>query len=450
MVQDRQGNAITGSAASAAALDGVIRDYYAWTGDILGDLAAALRTDPGFVLGHAATATILLLGGFRGDHPAVVETLAAAEAARTATPRERAHLDIAKTVAAGELRRAAQLCEAILADHPADALALRYATDLYYYLGDAKGIRDVVARVLPAWNEADPIYGFILARHAFGLEESGELDRALQTAQHALAINPRDVWATHTTAHVHEMRGETESGIRFLDDTRGDWQAGKWLAVHNGWHLALFLIDAGRGAEVLGKYDAFVQPRLKDNFILDLIDAASLLWRLELAGVDVGARWAEVAKLATARIGEHVLAFNDLHAALGLAGGKDRAATEKLISSIDRYLSEGKGDNRAVTAEVGRALVVGMDAFGHGDYRRTVDTLLPVREAVVHIGGSHAQRDVVDETLIAAAMRAEDWPVARIVLAERMKGRLTPRMTRLRDEVVARLGPGLREAGRRA
>lgn len=93
-----------------------------------------------------------------------------------------------------------------------DALALRYATDLYYYLGDSAGIRDTVVRVLPQWREADPIYGFLLGRHAFGLEESGALDQAHGVGHRALSINPRDVWATHAVAHIHEMRGDAAGG----------------------------------------------------------------------------------------------------------------------------------------------------------------------------------------------------------------------------------------------
>ncbi len=432
MTHDRQGNALSAGAASAAALDGVIHDYYAWTGDILGALAEAVRDEPGFALGHATIATILSLGGFRGDHPAVGDAIAAADrAAGAVTPREQAHLAIARTLAAGGLRSAASLCERILSEHPTDALALRYATDLYYYLGDAHGIRDVVARVLPAWSEADPLYGFILARHAFGLEESGKYDHAEAAARRALALNPRDVWATHALAHVHEMRGQAEEGLRFLETTRADWQAGTWLAVHNGWHLALFLIDLDRGDEVLARYDSFVAPRLKINFILDLIDAASLLWRLELAGIAVGERWREVAAVAAGRIGEHVLAFNDLHVALGLAGARDRPAVERLLASLDRYLERESGDNVATTREVGRALVAGMAAFADGDDARAIATLLPVHGEVARIGGSRAQREVVDETLLAAALRAENWTLARTLLAGRTRLRPTPRLKRL-------------------
>lgn len=439
--KDRQGLTVTGSAASAAALDRVLHDYYAWTGDILGELVAAVAADPGFALGHATIATILNLGGFRGDHPAVASAIAAAKAhAAGVTDRERAHLAIAEDLAAGEMRSAARRCETILLDHPRDALALRYATDLYYYLGDSAAIRDTVARVLPEWDPADPLFGFLLGRYAFGLEEAGELDRAYDVARRALAIHPEDAWATHATAHVFEMSARPADGVRFLEDTHQHWRAGKWIAVHNGWHLAVFLIEAGRGDEVLARYDTFVQPRLKENFILDLIDASSLLWRLELVGIDVGDRWREVATVAAARIGEHVLCFNDLHVACATIGAKDRAATRRLVESVDRFMASGRGDTHAIMGEVGRDLLLAMDAFGAGEWRRTIDLLLPLRHKVVAIGGSHAQRDLVNETLIGAAIKAEDWKLARALLAERAAKRPTARSWRLYGQALAHTG----------
>jgi hypothetical protein len=418
---DAQGLSVTGTADSVTSLDRVIHDFYAWTGDILGDLDRAVSADPDFSLGHTAKAIILMLGGLRGDHTAVTDAVAtASRCIGGSTPREAGHLAIAQSLAAGEMRGAARRCEAILIDHPVDALALRYATDLHYYLGDSAGIRDTVARVLPQWREDDPLFGFVLGRYAFGLEETGALGEAERWGRRALAINRQDVWATHAIAHVFETNGRSEEGRQFLETTRAHWSVGKWLAVHNGWHLALFLIELGRGEEVLSGYDTFVAPRLKDNFILDLIDASSLLWRLSLAGIEVGDRWAEVARVAAQRIGEHVLAFNDLHMALALIGAGDEPATRQLHDSIDRYLASGHGDNRSTTAAVGKTLVDAMAAYGQGEWRRTIALLLPIRDQVIRIGGSHAQRDVVDQTLVAAALRAEDWPLARSLLTERI------------------------------
>ena len=52
------------------------------------------------------------------------------------------------------------------------------------------------------------------------------------------------------------------------------------MSVHNGWHLALYLIEEGRFAETLADYDRFVAPKIPGNSLLDLVDAAALLWRL--------------------------------------------------------------------------------------------------------------------------------------------------------------------------
>jgi hypothetical protein len=69
--------------------------------------------------------------------------------------------------------------------------------------------------------------------------------------------------------------------------------------------------------------------------------------------------------------------------------------------------------------EVGRALVEGMLAFGAGDYVKAIDWLSAARNEAIRIGGSHAQRDIVVQTLIAAAERSGRWRLARALLAER-------------------------------
>ena len=167
--------------------------------------------------------------------------------------------------------------------------------DAYFFLGRSAAIRDCAERVLPAWGRDNPLAGFVLGLYAFGLEETGDLKRAEDFGREALARNPRDAWATHALAHVMETANRHEEGVAFLESTRSNWAHAHFMAHHNGWHLALFLIEQGRFDEVLADYDRFTAPKLADDATLDRIDAASLLWRLELAGVDVGDRWAPVA-----------------------------------------------------------------------------------------------------------------------------------------------------------
>ena len=196
------------------------------------------------------------------------------------------------------------------------------------------------------------------------------------------------------------------------------------MAGHNGWHLALYLIEEGRFDEVLAGYDRFAAPKLADDATLDRIDASALLWRLELAGVDVGARWGPVAEKWMAHVDDHVLAFNDLHLALAAARSGDADNVVRLRRSLDDYERFGIGDNWQVTSETGRRLVDGVLAFAANDYKRAVEAILPVRLGAGRIGGSHAQREIINLTLIAAAERSGQMSLANALLAER--GRLGP------------------------
>ena len=421
MPTDQQHLPLTGAPASAAAFDRAIADYYGLTGDPVGALKGALAADEAFPLGSVAVAALFMVGGFRADHPEVVGALAAArKSIKGATAREKAHLGAVEAWSEGRLYEAAARWEGILAEFPTDALALRLVQDAYFFLGEPLAIRDSAARALWAWDTANPLSSFVLGAYAFGLEEAGEFAAAEKCAREAIERNPADAWAVHALAHVLETVCRQEEGLAFLRASRPHWSSAHFMAGHNGWHMALYMIEAGRYAETLADYDRHSAPKLADDATLDRVDAAGLLWRLELQGVDVGARWAPVARAWRAHLDDHVLAFNDLHLALAAARSGDSDFAAKLRSSLARYLREGRGDNREATAAVGANLVDGVLAFGAGDYRGAIAAILPVRRRVIRIGGSHAQRDIVEQTLIAAAERAGDHSLLRALLAERV------------------------------
>ena len=436
MPRDAQGHDVTGTPSSVESLDRAIADYYALGGDPVGKLKAALSTDPSFALGATAIAALFLVGGFRADHAEVKSALKAARAAvGHATPRERLHLEAVETWAEGRLRDAAAVYEEILVDSPTDALALRLAQDAYFLMGQSAAMRDSVARVLPEWRDDDPLTSFVLGARAFGLEETGDYLGAEAAAREALARNPADAWAAHALAHVFEMTGRPEEGVDFLQASRDDWAGAHFMAGHNGWHLGLYLIELGRIDEVLAGFDRQMLPVLANDAALDRIDAASLLWRLELEGVDVGARWAPVRKAWAAHVHDHVLAFNDLHLALAL--GREPKLAAMLGDSLDAYALEGEGDNAVVMRQIGRPLIDAMLSFAKGDYAEAVEGIQPLRYDVWRIGGSHAQREIVDLTLLAAAERAGESRLARALTAERAALRPTARWKARRDRVRA-------------
>ena len=429
MARDQLGLPLTGSDDSARAYDRALSDYWALTGDPVGALKGALANDQNFALGATAVAGFFLIGGLRGDHPEVLGAIHAAERGISgASSREKLHLAAVRAWADGRWSEATRAWEAILVDWPTDALALRFGQDAYFFLGRSAEMRDSVARVLPEWDSGHPLAGFVRGAWAFGLEETGDLGHAEEAAREALALNPRDAWATHALAHVLDTACRPEAGAAFLEATHGDWGASRFMAGHNGWHLALCRIEQGRSDEVLAGFDRFTLPKLADDMTLDRCDAASLLWRLELEGIDVGGRWAPVARAWAPHVDDHVLAFNDLHAAFAAARSPDSGDAERLRRSLADYERDGRGHNRTVTAEVGWRLVEGVLLYGEGRDAEAVEAILPVRAEAHRIGGSHAQRDVIALTLIAAAERAGQWRLARALLAERAALRPTEKV----------------------
>ena len=135
-------------------------------------------------------------------------------------------------------------------------------------------------------------------------------------------------------------------------------------------------------------------------------------------GTDVGDRWSRVAPGWQARIEDGAFAFNDLHAMMAFIGTGDAAAQRALLASLERSAAGG-GTNAMMAREVGLPACRGFAAFGRGDHSGAVAQLLPLRGRSNRIGGSHAQRDVLSWTLLEAAIRLGDRPLAEGLLAER-------------------------------
>lgn len=442
------------SAASRQALQRATREYMGWFGDPVATMMSATEADPRFALGHVLTGVLRLLSGeVDSASPGLVANRAAIAVAKAKlTPWEKAHIAAFEAWGDGQIRRATAIWEEILVERPRDIWALRFAHDTYFYLGDAANLRDSIARVLPAWSPSDDGHAYLLGMHAFGLEECADYRAAEISGRRAVERNPADTWAIHAVAHVLEMEGRQVEGIGWLTELRSHWQLASALAVHQWWHLALFLIERGRLEEVLAIYDRHVRGTPSGAF-LDLVDAAALLWRLQLAGVDVGARWQGLREHWYLHVDEHVLAFNDAHLAMVAGGLKDQATLERIELSIEQYVAKRQGTNRDITRDVGQAAVRAIAAFAAGEYARTVDLLLPLRYEIWRIGGSHAQRDLFAQTLIAAALGAGRLPLARALLAERVALKPASNCSwRQYAEVLDKLGDkaNAAEASRRA
>jgi tetratricopeptide (TPR) repeat protein len=403
-----------GRAKAVALLDEAIEDLAALAGNPIARAEGAVAADEGLVLGHIYRAYLALYGTTPEGVAAAAEILKTLDEA-VMGEREAHHMRAARSWAEGDWEAATRSLERALLCHPRDLLALKVAQDLYFFLGNRLELRDVAARVLPAWPKDRPGWGYVQGIYAFGLEENADYRQAESRARAALDHNRRDVWSVHALAHVFEMEGSQREGADFLTASSGDW-SGSYFAIHNWWHKGLFLLELGEIDEALALYDSPIRAGRSTEW-LDVVDAAALLWRLSLFGVDVAERAAQLAADIDDLVSEPVYVFNDWHAVMAFCLAGDPARAERVILA-NRHLAAPT--NRAAAARAGLDLLEAFSAFAAGRPERAIDLLIDIRPRANAVGGSHAQRDVIDLTLIAAAARAEDDSLTRALVTERV------------------------------
>lgn len=396
--------------------------------EMVTESAALLRAAPRSAMARVFGAYLALMGTEEKDVAGARATFGDAAAPdRTAglPPRERMHVAAAAAWLDGDVHRAGSVLAELSAAHPGDALALAVGHQIDFLTGDARSLRDRVGGALSAWDRDDPHYGPLLGMFAFGLEECGHYGRSEEVGREAVERNPKDVWAIHSVVHNHEMQGRFADGIRFLDARTGDWATGNFLQVHNWWHYALYALESDDTARVLRVYDESVRHAESQPLAMQLLDASSLLWRLLLAGTGTGGRWAELAGAWAGRDDGAHYAFNDVHAVMAYVGAGRFGDAERLVADRRAWLRSARPEvgNRAMTEEIGLPVCGALIAYGRGRYEEAVGLLLPIRHRLHRFGGSHAQRDAVERTLVEAALRAGLKDLARRLLSERVNVR---------------------------
>jgi tetratricopeptide (TPR) repeat protein len=423
MLHDTHGLAISvASAQGAAAFDRAITGYVKYRADLPARMTALFSADPEFALAHCLKGYLAMLSYKQTNVPVAVE---AAQNARrfgaNATSRERAHVAALDAWIAGDLDGAIGIWEEILRENPLDVLAFRLAHFNNFWLGRPGEMRASVERVLPRWARDLPGYGTILSCHCFSHEECGDYAVAEPSGRAAIEIDPGDVWGTHAVAHIMEMQGRHAEGIAWLDELERHWDGGNNLLHHLWWHRALFHLERREYDAVLALYDqrfrnlSSALTMAQPDLYIDVQNAASMLFRLELNGIDVGDRWSEIADKAEARIGDCLSAFTLPHWMMALAAsGRDEAAQRTLDGM--RAFGESDGTVAKIVGQIALPVSEAVLAHRKRAYERVVELMRPVLDDMYQLGGSHAQQDVLLQLYLDSAVKAECAADVRRVL----------------------------------
>ena len=402
-----------------------VRVFTLGCGDLLGEFDAAIAADPGFAMGHLGKAWVFALA----TDPGAASFARAIVAKARDLPmgvREKAHLAALDRVLAGEWSNASRLLDRYSLDHPLDLLAHVAGFLLDLFLGNTSNLRDRPARALPLWPVTMEGRAALLGFHAFGLEESGAYDRAEEQARRVAEAEPISFWAHHTVAHVMEMQGRAEDGLGWMMAREKLWSSPDHLTqTHIWWHRALFHLELDQAEAALSIYDGPLTGTQRELGV-SLTNASAILWRLDMLGHDVSARWRVLAPIWAGHADGRCSVFCDLHALMAELGAGDDVAADRRVMAM-RATAAGDDEPARVYRDAGLPLANGFAEFYRGAYDQSAETLFAARRTTRLIGGSHAQRDIVDWTLTEAALRGGRRDMAVALAYERLA--LRPRST---------------------
>ncbi|KAA0166550.1 hypothetical protein FNF27_02116 [Cafeteria roenbergensis] len=308
------------------------------TGDPAGKCAVAASMEPGFAMAMALEAFFIVMsGGANGRTDERVVSLRRRLQylvdSHHCNFRERSFVAALHAWSDGRIREAAAILEGWLLEQPHDVLAVRVLHDTYYFLGDAEQLRDSPGRVMGGWDAQRPGYLKLCGMFAFGAQECRQFALAEEQGMRALSEEMEDPWALHAVVHVYESLGRRYEGQRLLRTSRWFWDSATLLNVHLHWHWGLMQLGDGQFERAMGRYDEWLREDSATE-ALNVCDAASLLWRMELLGIDAFDRWAELVPLVRRFMGQHVMPYVDVHIAMVLAAAGEESLLADHLASM--------------------------------------------------------------------------------------------------------------------
>ena len=391
--------------------------------------AAALQADDKLAVAHAGVALVALVQGNAPVARAAAER--AREVSAGATRRERQHVQALTALVAGDTARGLALVDEHVAEFPRDALLVNQASSAIGFAGAS----DRETRRMAFLERLAPAYGddwWFASALAFTYHEVDRFEESRRLSERSLQQYPGNANASHNLAHISFETLDTDGGAKFLEEWLRTYDRRASFHCHLAWHLAMFELHRGRYARALEIFErdivGAVNPRLA------MIDGAALLWRFRLdEQPHPPGHWRSLADLA-ARISRPGFIFGEIHAALAYAACGDDMALRKLIDGL-RQLD---GAGHPIAGPVALPLVHGIAAFVAGDHATALGHLEPVTTDIHRIGGSHAQWELFEETMVVCYLTLERYDEATRLVRRRLERRPSPRDQRWLDRAVVR------------
>ena len=393
--------------------------------------AAALEADSGLAVAHVGRA---LLAAVQGD--AAAARVAAGHARETvggATWRERQHVEAVSALVAGETARGLELVDEHVKDFPRDAILVNQASSSIALAGRSDREEHRIAfleRLAPAYGDD----WWFQSALAFTYHEVDRFEESRRLSERSLQQYPANASAAHNLAHISFETLDIDAGAAFLDEWMTGYDRNAHFHCHLAWHQAMFALHEGRYARALEIFERDILRSVNPRSAMT--DGTALLWRVKLDGAhDQPLPWRSLADLA-GRVSRPGYLFGEVHAALAYAACGDEAALTQLMDGLRALDAKGN----PIAGRVVLPLVRGAAAFAAGDYAGALAHFEPVESEMHRIGGSHAQWELFEETMVLCYLELERYDDALRLVRRRLARRASPRDRRWLARASARLG----------
>jgi tetratricopeptide (TPR) repeat protein len=380
----------------------------------------AIGADPGFAMAYAGKAQVLVR---QGNVAAGREALATAKEMATGLPaREMGHIAFFDQVFAGRTDAAVAALHDHLTAWPRDALVVAVGGNPNGVIG-ASGQLGQKHQIAVLMDRLAPHYGddpWFLAYHAMALSEDGQLAAARPKIERSVAANPTNAHGAHGFAHVCYESGDPDTAYAYLSSWLARYPRDGFFYGHLSWHLSLVALQRGHWGEALRLYrDAIDIGRHSGGPQQQMSDATAFLWRSELAGCprDMNA-WRAMYDYASTALPRPGSGLADLHVMLAQAVMGDDAALDARAGLMEALGCEGRYPSGSYLPELSRGFV----AFERGDLPAAIEALARLHGQSERIGGSRAQHDLIEFTLLKACIDAGRLEEARHLVAARRLG----------------------------
>ncbi len=411
MLDDRFGNRLTtrSSTARDAYIDGVDRFLAAEHG-VEDAFNAAIAADEQFALAYVGLARSHQIFGHVREAANAID--AARSRAKGLTDREASHVNALGSLIDGEVCIAYKEIRNHLNEYPRDAMVAQTCAGVFGLIGFS-GQPGRVAEQLAFTTMLLSHYGddwWFLGQHAFAQVEAGQIGPAKETIERSLAGNPRNAHGAHNRSHIFYEAGETRAGYDYINEWRRSYNKGGALHCHISWHVALWALELGDYEIMWEIIDTDVSPGSASGPPLNVLtDNAAFLYRAELAGLDIPLhRWKSISNYAIDNFPNTGTAFVDVHAALAHAMAGNREVLDKIISG-----AKGPAEN------IVRAIAEAFAAIAEENWVKASDRLTAIISDQERIGGSSAQRDLIEYALVDALVKQGRSNEANLLLTTR-------------------------------